>query len=105
MDKYIKISDLKSKLNYIFRSYGVGKSTKEAINNVIRKIPYVVKEELETTIEYMPEEDVAPVVHGKWVRVDDNKERCSNCETIYCIYSYPYKRNNYCPNCGAKMEE
>lgn len=49
-------------------------------------------------------EGVALVINGKWVQVDDNKERCSNCGTIYCIYSYPYKRNNYCPNCGAKME-
>lgn len=45
MDKYIKISDLKSKLNYIFRTYGVGKATREAINNAISKIPYVVIED------------------------------------------------------------
>ena len=56
-------------------------------------------------IDSMPIEDVKPVIHAKWVQVDDNKERCSNGETIYCRDSYPYKRNNYCPNCGAKMEE
>lgn len=79
------------------------------------KIRYVEKENIDgyvysevvsrNKIDSMPIEDAKPVIHSKWVRVDDNKERCSNCETIYCIYSYPYKRNNYCPNCGAKMEE
>ncbi len=45
------------------------------------------------------EEDVAPIIRGKWKKQGNEKE-CSNCKFIY------YSNNddfNYCPNCGAKM--
>lgn len=116
MDKYIKISDLKSKLNYIFRSYGVGKATREAINNVISKIPYVVKGELETTIEsdgtlnveqtrniskYAPCDDFicekCGVRLGDWVKsvYDEDAE-----DTYH--YEYEFK---FCPECSRRVVE
>ena len=49
--------------------------------------------------------DVAPVVHGRWTQVDDTKCRCSNCDIIALIGLYPHGDKNYCPNCGAKMDE
>ena len=45
--------------------------------------------------------DAAPVVHGRWITVSHypypDGARCSVCgkETT---------ENNYCPNCGAKMD-
>ena len=45
--------------------------------------------------------DVAPVRHGRWHK-KGNETKCSLCKFIY--YS---NRDiwNYCPNCGAKMDE
>lgn len=46
--------------------------------------------------------DVAPVVHGKWIRHDDEllglTTECSVCHVEGCLYGH------YCPNCGAKMD-
>ena len=52
----------------------------------------------------LPAADVAPVRRGYWKRDQDNRPTCSEC------YEEPYRKSdycppNYCPNCGAKMEE
>lgn len=48
----------------------------------------------------IPAADVTPVVHGRWVYNDgDNIPYCSECmmpQDTEC---------NYCPSCGAKMDE
>lgn len=49
--------------------------------------------------------DVAPVVHARWTQVDETKCRCSNCDIIALIGLYPHGDKNFCPNCGAKMDE
>ena len=64
----------------------------------------------ETDIELLdeiPAADVAPVVHGRWIKDDflsddvNNAEKCSQCgELIGWFGNLP----NYCPNCGAKMD-
>lgn len=51
--------------------------------------------------------EVVPVVHGHWVRSDffsdiQTVEECSLCGELISRFS---KRLNYCPNCGAKMDE
>ena len=46
-----------------------------------------------------------PVVHGRWKQVDETKFRCSRCDIIALIGLYPHGDMNYCPNCGAKMDE
>jgi ribosomal protein S27AE len=49
--------------------------------------------------------DAEPVKHGHWEQVDDNKCKCTNCGTVAFIALYPNgANNNYCPNCGAKMD-
>lgn len=53
----------------------------------------------------MPVADVAPVVHGRWVptKVPFMNE-CEDCSV--CGYRTVWgRRFNYCPNCGAKMDE
>ena len=49
-------------------------------------------------INSIPVADVAPVVHGRWKRYGKNLGECSECGEVVAI------RNNYCPNCGAKMD-
>ena len=46
--------------------------------------------------------DVRPVVRGKWVQVMGKYDwmvKCSRCNGV------PLETSNFCPNCGAKMEE
>ena len=58
-------------------------------------------------VKRQPADDVAPVVHGRWIKDDflsddvNNAEKCSQCgELIGWFGNLP----NYCPNCGAKMD-
>ena len=58
-------------------------------------------------IENFPIVDVVPVVHGRWISKNPHGYEwvfvCSNCDYID---GYPFNdRPNYCPNCGAKMDE
>lgn len=43
---------------------------------------------------------------GKWIRVDSNTFKCSNCGNFLNFHGVNAGRGdaNYCPNCGAKME-
>lgn len=61
-------------------------------------------------VDDAPTADVVPVVHGKWVEYPRaHYFKCSNCK-----YTVPYRKANllngnreynYCPHCGAKMQE
>ena len=63
-------------------------------------------------IKRLPAADVAEVVHGEWMRTDDDWNslttiQCSLCGEEWCfevdedVSLLNYK---YCPNCGAKMD-
>lgn len=63
--------------------------------------------------------DVAPVVHGKWVEPSYKRKKAGicgstdamagKCRCSVCRHEEPvfeeYPKYNYCPNCGAKMDE
>ena len=58
------------------------------------------------SISDMPAADVAPVVHARWIE-DHDYLKCPECGvmikrdfTFFDIGDW-----NYCPNCGAKMDE
>ena len=51
--------------------------------------------------------DAAPVVHGRWLALDDDSWACSECGAENCYaYSPAIRRftDKYCPNCGACMD-
>lgn len=63
-------------------------------------------------IKKVPAADVAEVVHGQWLRADDDwnslttiqcslcsEERCFETDDDVSLLNY-----KYCPNCGAKMD-
>lgn len=60
---------------------------------------------LKQMIDAAPAEDVAPVVHGRWVAVPSSDMmtgkayKCSECNKM----RYGSFMPNYCQNCGAKM--
>ena len=56
----------------------------------------------------LPSADVVPVVHGKWIDEDPAfAEYFANCSV--CGYEIDVHNErgyfNFCPNCGAKMED
>lgn len=64
------------------------------------------------SISEMPAADVAEVVHGEWLRSDDDWNslttiQCSICGEEWCFETdddVSLLNYKYCPNCGAKMD-
>lgn len=59
-------------------------------------------------IKATPTADIAPVVHGRWVSVPHKLARvCSVCnrDEPYKFADIDADVYNYCPNCGARMDE
>ena len=75
------------------------------------KIYYIASFSYEHVIEILeniPAADVAPVVHGRWVSVPHKLARvCSVCnrDEPYKFADIDVDVYDYCPNCGAKMDE
>ena len=55
-------------------------------------------------IDKIPAADVAQVVHGHWIRQDESFTRFK-CSNPKCGIENCNGFENYCPNCGAKMNE
>ena len=63
-------------------------------------------EDVVSSVENAPAADVAPVVHGEWMLRHvghGHYWECSVCHKNPCIYVT--EDTNYCPNCGAKMDD
>ena len=64
---------------------------------------YVVGQTLKRYVKRAPAADVAPVRHGRWIYDHWCEFKCSVCGEF--SNSKPYRgKENYCPNCGAKMD-
>lgn len=61
------------------------------------------QEWLERKYGLRKEEELQPVIHGRWITIPNHRDwdqkQCSVCGDIRCC------QGNYCPNCGAKMDE
>lgn len=86
MDKYVSVNKLKTK--------------------IISGEPILFDEPTQHEIFFLLEllGDVKPVVHAYWIKnnydnVDGTIYKCSNCNTEF------FNAWNYCPDCGAKMDE
>ena len=63
-------------------------------------------------IKRLPAADVAEVVHGEWLRSDDDWDslttiQCSSCGEEWCFETdddVSLLNYKHCPNCGAKMD-
>lgn len=74
------------------------------------------RDELEEEIKAMPAADVAPVVHGRWLRhgeipagQNNLEERllyeCSNCGARQIVYNDRFiGLYKFCSTCGARMD-
>lgn len=80
-----------------------------AVNN--NGMGYVIGQTLKRYVKRQPSADVAPVVHGRWEKWDgDDRHHCTVCECYanaerdsYGYIAYEFL-DNYCPNCGARMD-
>lgn len=71
------------------------------------------KKLVRSIVRRTPAADVVPVVHGRWIRVEDGAwavcSECGECydscdnggEPAFMLFCDCYK---YCPNCGARMD-
>lgn len=50
-------------------------------------------------VKELPTADVAPVVHGRWIRSDFIGFSCSICQKMIVSSA-----TDFCPYCGAKMD-
>ena len=60
----------------------------------------------------IPAADISPVVYGEWIWHEEEFEyECSVCHCrfdynhTFEIFDHGFQYANYCPNCGAKMNE
>ena len=55
----------------------------------------------DSIVDSQPTVDAEPVRHGKWIEYPaaDGMNQCSECGVLR------FGESNYCPNCGARMDE
>ena len=95
MDKYIKADDLLEAI------YPVDPENDGSDGcTVVAQPMTLTSEELEVMIDSMPAADVAPVVHGRWIKDIPMGYRCSRSD-CRCL---SVCKTPYCPKCGAKMD-
>lgn len=66
--------------------------------------------EILTELHHMPAADVVPVRHGRWIFEPETLStragyRCSSCCGPLWFSPDVSQAFDYCPNCGAKMDE
>ena len=76
------------------------------LNDAPEQVSYS-REDAADCIRYMDAADVAPVKHGQWIDNGANGYKwavvCSLCRYVD---GHPFdNRHNFCPNCGAKMDD
>ena len=63
-------------------------------------------EYLSDRLKKAPTIEAKPVVHGRWEEASDGDGIVFPfCRTDFCTIIYDTEYFNYCPNCGAKMDE
>lgn len=60
-------------------------------------------DEIIDALENIPNADVAPVVHGRWVTHYRSGTTVAEGYVSTCCDMWNNRKSDYCPNCGAKM--
>lgn len=56
-------------------------------------------------LDYTPSADVEPVVHGRWITHYRSGTPVAEGYVSTCCDMWNNRKSNYCPNCGARMDE
>ena len=84
------------------RSYEFGHCP-EYMQDWATKLKRAILQDIVDDVMEIPAADVVAVKHGRWVKepkISKEYKWCDNCQ-------YAFSRlhpDNYCPNCGAKMD-
>lgn len=106
-DKYVKLSDVKRKVNYILKRNGSSPQTQRDIKDALNNLPYTLEAEIESTLEAA---DVQPVKRGQWEEIEDfdgdTHFGCTACGAEFYLEAGTPEDNEYyyCPKCGARMD-
>ena len=81
---------------------------REKLNDMLED--FCVNESFYDALQTIPSADVAPVRHGHWKEEegwspDDYYYTCSVCGEDYVTIDGRTPDYNFCPHCGAKMDE
>ena len=73
-------------------------------------LKWCAMEEAKDVLLMLPAVDAAPVVHAKWIHLDQRgcatiSGKCSCCGWEAHYYEDDVADMPYCPNCGAKMDK
>ena len=94
MSRYIDADIIQKEISVLCEQYNIAYG---------KEIPNGFGKELSTITDKVPTADVQEVRHSHWQYYgyigDSNYFKCCNCGEIR------KEDTNYCPNCGAKMEE
>ncbi len=107
MPEYVEREKLLEEIHTARNQLVLGKTAAAKLEKMVRAVPAAdVGSHLpvRSVLDDSHRESAPPVVHGRWIQVDDTKCKCSECEVVTLIAQYPYGDKNYCPNCGAKMD-
>ena len=103
-EEYIRKADAVDRMKRygsIWMEYTEGMSNHEVAEQALK----ASKQAVIDVLENLPSADVAPVVHGRWVKEDrGHVEYCAVCDQ--CGFDWMWSDRGYfkfCPNCGAKM--
>ena len=84
----------------------------DAVREVLPRRAFKTRQDIQDFLDNIPTADVAPVVYGHWIWHEEEFEyECSVCHCrfdynhTFEIFDHGFQYANYCPNCGAKMNE
>ena len=66
---------------------------------------YIKRADVKRLLADMPAADVAPVRHGRWVTHYRSGTTVAEGYVSTCCDMWHNRKSDYCPNCGAKMDE
>ena len=95
MTKEEAINIIKSEC-YMFNPFNLDRST---MVNTALDMAIIALEKEPCTV------DDKLIVHAHWIKGIPANIRCSNCDFPICADEKTIQKLDYCPHCGAKMDE
>lgn len=95
MSRFIKVDEIKQKIKEL--NFNIGDYYLDEV---------IAKAQFNKAIANCKQYELGLPEEAKWLEThDSNKKRCSNCDFIFMIATYPACSADFCPHCGAKMDK